>query len=59
LSSILSNILDKSKNNTYLCQMNIAKGIDIKIKKFVDGETFTYKDLDVQREEYSATAKAI
>ncbi len=39
--------------------MNIAKKIEEKISKIEKGNTFTYKDLTIKKEEYSATSKAI
>ena len=39
--------------------MNIAKKIEEKIKKIEKGETFTYKDLAIKKEEYSAASKTI
>lgn len=39
--------------------MNIAKKIEEKINDFVSGNTFTYKDLDIKKEEYPAAAKTI
>jgi len=39
--------------------MNIAKKIEEKINDFEKGNTFTYKDLDIKKEEYSAAAKTI
>ncbi len=39
--------------------MKIAKNINEKIKTIEEGKIFTYKDLAIQKEEYSATAKTI
>ncbi len=39
--------------------MNIAKRIEEKISNIEKGKTFTYKDLTIKREEYSATSKTI
>jgi len=39
--------------------MNIAKKIEEKIKNIENGNTFTYKDLAIRKEEYSAAAKTI
>ncbi len=39
--------------------MNIAKKIESEISKIEDGDTFTYKDLVIRKEEYSATSKTI
>ena len=39
--------------------MNIAKEIERKIKKIKNGNTFTYKDLAIKKEQYSATSKTI
>lgn len=39
--------------------MNIAKKINEKINNIEAGNTFTYKDLAIQKEEYPATAKTI
>lgn len=39
--------------------MNIAKKIEGKIKTIEKGNTFTYKDLEIEKEEYSATSKTI
>ncbi len=39
--------------------MNIAKKIEKKIKTFEKGNTFTYKDLEIKKKEYSATSKNI
>jgi len=39
--------------------MNIAKKIEKKIDTIESGNTFTYKDLDIKKEEYSAASKSI
>ncbi|RKY56746.1 MAG: hypothetical protein DRP89_00790 [Candidatus Neomarinimicrobiota bacterium] len=39
--------------------MNIAKKIEEKIGNIESGKTFTYKDLNIKKEEYSAVAKSI
>ena len=39
--------------------MNIAKKIEEKINNIEQGNTFTYKDLAINKKEYSATAKTI
>jgi hypothetical protein len=39
--------------------MNIAKGIEEKINKIKEGDTFTYQNLSIKKEEYTATAKAL
>ena len=39
--------------------MNIAKKIKGKIKTIETGNTFTYKDLDIEKKEYSAASKTI
>jgi len=39
--------------------MSISKKIKSKIDKIKEGETFTYKDLDISKSEYLATAKVI
>ena len=39
--------------------MNIAKKIKGKIKTIETGNTFTYKDLDIEKKEYSAASKSI
>ena len=39
--------------------MNIAKKIEEKIKTIEKGNTFTYKDLVIKKEEYSAASKTI
>ena len=39
--------------------MNIAKKIAEKINSIEKGETFTYKDLNIKKEEYSAASKSI
>ncbi len=39
--------------------MNIAKKIEKKINNIENGNTFTYKDLGIKKEEYSATSKAL
>ncbi len=39
--------------------MNIAREIEKQINSFENGNTFTYKDLDIKKEEYSATTKII
>jgi hypothetical protein len=39
--------------------MNIAKKIEEKINNIESGKTFTYKDLDIKKEEYSAASKSI
>ena len=43
----------------YICNMNIAKKIEEKIKTIEKGEAFTYKDLALKKEEYSAASKTI
>lgn len=43
----------------YICSMNIAKKIETQIGKIKDGETFTYQDLSIRKEEYTATAKTL
>jgi len=39
--------------------MNIAKKIEKNIDNIESGKAFTYKDLDIKKEEYSAASKAI
>jgi len=39
--------------------MNIAKKIEEQINNIDDGNIFTYKDLNIRREEYSAASKSI
>ena len=39
--------------------MNIAKKIEEKIDNIEQGDTFTYKDLSINKKEYSATTKTI
>ena len=39
--------------------MNIAKKIEEKIDSIVKGNTFTYKDLQINKREYAATSKTI
>jgi len=39
--------------------MNIAKKIEEKINSIEKGKTFTYKDLNIKKEEYSAASKSI
>ncbi|HIP47806.1 MAG TPA: hypothetical protein EYG92_02430 [Lutibacter sp.] len=39
--------------------MNIAKKIEETINSIENGKTFTYKDLNIKKEEYSATSKSI
>ena len=39
--------------------MNIAKKIEEIIDNIESGKTFTYKDLDIKKEEYSAASKSI
>ena len=39
--------------------MNIAKKIEEQIDSIENGETFTYKDLNIKKEEYSAASKSI
>ena len=39
--------------------MNTAKKIEEKIKTIEKGNTFTYKDLAIEKEEYSAASKAV
>jgi len=39
--------------------MNIARKIEEKINNIKQGNTFTYKDLKINKEEYSATSKTI
>ena len=39
--------------------MNIAKKIAEKINRIEKGKTFTYKDLNIKKEEYSAASKSI
>ena len=43
----------------YLCNMNIARKIEEKIDGFKQGNTFTYKDLSINKREYPATSKTI
>ena len=43
----------------YICSMNIAKKIEEKINSIEKGNTFTYKDLAIKKEEYLAASKAI
>lgn len=43
----------------YICSMNIAKKIKGKIKRIKNGNTFTYKDLAIKKEEYTAASKTI
>lgn len=39
--------------------MNIARKIQKKINNIVEGNTFTYQDLSIKKEEYAATAKTL
>ncbi len=39
--------------------MNIAKKIEEKINSIETGKTFTYKDLNIKKEEYSAASKSL
>jgi len=39
--------------------MNIAKKIEEKINNIENGKTFTYKDLNIKKEEYAAASKSI
>ena len=39
--------------------MNIAKKIEDKINSIENGKTFTYKDLNIKKEEYTAATKSI
>ncbi|MEA3445472.1 MAG: DUF6088 family protein, partial [Bacteroidota bacterium] len=43
----------------YICRMNIAKETEKKINKIIVGNTFTYQDLSIKKDEYPATAKTI
>jgi len=43
----------------YLCNMNIAKKIEEKINAINKGETFTYKELSIEKKEYQSAAKSI
>ena len=39
--------------------MNIARKIEKKINSIKEGSTFTYQDLAIKKEEYTATAKTL
>ncbi len=39
--------------------MNISKKIEEKVNRFENGKTFTYKDLNIKKEEYTAATKSI
>lgn len=39
--------------------MNISKKVENKISKIKNGETFTYQDLRLKKEEYTAAAKTL
>ena len=43
----------------YLCSMNIARKIEEKIRTINDGETFTYKELSIEKNEYQSATKSI
>jgi len=44
---------------SYICRMNVAKKIEENINNIESGKTFTYKDLNIKKEEYSAASKSI
>ena len=44
---------------SYLCNMNITKKIEKKLKTINEGETFTYKELSIEKNEYQSAAKSI
>jgi len=58
-SSKKSEILDTSKKMIYICKMNIAKKVEKKINTIKEGNTFTYQDLAIKKDEYTATAKTL